>query len=1059
LLVAFFLSGAAGLIYEGVWSRYLALFVGHSAEAQVLVIAMFLGGMSLGAAATGARARRLSRPLLVYAAAEVLLGGFGLTFHFAFELLTQNAYASLFPSLPGATAISIYKWLVASLLIFVPSLVLGTTFPLLASGALRRFPRRPGETIATLYFANSFGGAVAILVAGFLLIGLLGLVGTLVSAAALNFAAAAGAFAVHRTTPVHAPAAQAEAQLTRAETPDDLAEAAGTAAGTAAEAAAAGAPGSGKARQRLWRWLLGVSALTAVASFIYEIGWIRMLSLVMGSATHSFELMLSAFILGLAIGALAIRRAADRSPRPLILLGRIQWLMGLFALATLPVYVASFGWLGDLVTRLSATDGGYQTFNLARYGVALAVMLPSTVLAGMTLPVITNTLLRAGAGERSIGWVYASNTAGAIAGVMLAGLILLPALGLKWMLIAGAALDMALGAFLLWPGRSAVFREATGGERDARPGPRPRVAVAALGLTAVACLLAGLGLPFDRVLLTSGAFRYGRVDPDAQSILYYADGRTATVGVHLTEPDSVIALTSNGKPDASLTARWVRAASQPLPPKPILQLDESTQMLSALVALAHAPGAASAAVIGHGSGISGHFLLADPELGSLTTIEIEPRMIEASNIYYPANRRVFDDERSEFVIADAKSYFAHEQARYDLIVSEPSNPWVSGVAGLFSQEFYGHLRRYLSDRGVFAQWIHLYEFTDELVLSILSAFHKNFPDYRGFLVGDADLLLVATVGAELREPDWSLFQSEALREELSHVVPIRPDHMEGLKVFERRELSPLLDDWPSPHSDYRPVLDVGAEKARFLDAFALGTYSLATSRFRLAAALGGWRLDPGLSGEAPIPGIAPLRGRAIAAEIARGLVDPGAALARYAEVPASDARARWARILQPPDAPDAADAWDAWLDDFLTVERGLHMATAGFADSTFFGTVRQVIDAALAPGRVHAVLAFAEGLAGWDFQMAAEGARGILERSAETGAAGAAQRGLVSELGPLDPEYLLDGAVVAFLETGDAEAAAEAYRALAPVTGRGHDDLRMRLLRAHIGSAGGTITD
>jgi predicted membrane-bound spermidine synthase len=1049
LLFAFFLSGAAGLIYEVVWSRYLALFVGHNAEAQVLVIALFLGGMSLGAAATGARSRRLARPLLVYAGAEVLLAGFGLSFHFVFELLTQNAYASLFPSLPGPTAISIYKWLVASLLIFVPSLILGTTFPLLAAGALRRFPRRPGETIAALYFANSFGGAIAILVAGFLLIGLAGLVGTLVTAAVLNLTAAGGAFAVYRT-------ATRPAQTAPATGPDEP-----PAAGMdeppvsgpeprpgAATTPARGSPASDLARQRLWRWLLAVSALTAVASFIYEIGWIRMLSLVMGSATHSFELMLSAFILGLAIGALAIRRAADRSPRPLVLLGRIQWLMGLFALATLPVYVASFGWMGDLVTRLSATDGGYQAFNLARYGVALAVMLPSTVLAGMTLPVITNTLLRAGSGERSIGGVYASNTAGAIAGVMLAGLILLPAIGLKWMLIAGAALDMALGAFLLAPRRSGAFFETGGGkeelgeDEEPRPHTRGWVAPVAAGLTVVVCLVAGFGLRFDRVLLTSGAFRYGRVDEGAQSILYYADGRTATVGVHLTNPDSVIVLTSNGKPDASLTARWVQAASQPLPPQPILQLDESTQMLSALVALAHARGPRAAAVIGHGSGMSGHFLLADPDLGSLTTIEIEPRMIDASNIYYPANRRTFDDERSEFVIADAKSYFAHEQARYDLIVSEPSNPWVSGVAGLFSKEFYGHLRTYLSERGVFAQWIHLYEFSDELVLSILSAFHENFPDYRGFLVGDADLLLVATVAAELPEPDWSLFDSEALRAELSHVVPIRPHHMEGLKVFERGEMVPLLDDWPSPNSDYRPVLDVGAEKARFLDAFALGTYSLATARFRLAATLGGWRLDPGLRGEAPVPGIAPLRGRAIGVEVARSLANPDAELASYAQVPAADARARWASILQPPsEASD--DGWDVWLDDFVTVERRLHMATAGFADSTFFGAVRGVIDAAHAPPRVRAIVAFAEGLAGWDFELAAEGARGILA---------------APDPDPLDPAYLLDGAVVAFLKTGDAEGAQEAYRRLAPLTDRPADDLRMRLLRAHIRAAGGMIT-
>jgi predicted membrane-bound spermidine synthase len=1040
LMIAFLLSGAAGLIYELAWSRYLALFVGHSAEAQVLVIAMFLGGMSIGALAVGERSRRLERPLFWYAIAEGLLGAFGLAFHFLFDLVTRAAYTSVFPALGGPVAISIVKWLLAGLLIFVPSIVLGTTFPLIAAAILRRFRERPGGTIATLYFVNSLGGAIAILVAGFVLIGLAGLRGTLATAAALNFAAAALAAWIA--------ARHAEGGATAALEP---------ARATATVAAAEGAAGAVRAastevRRRLWTVLLGVSALTAVASFVYEIGWIRMLSLVMGSATHSFELMLSAFILGLALGALAIRTAADRATRPVALLGGIQWLMGLFALATLPVYAASFGWLADLMSGVSADDAGYRLFNLGRYGVALAVMLPSTVLAGMTLPLITNTLLRVGSGERAIGWVYACNTAGAIVGVMLAGLVLLPWLGLKGMLVWGAGLDMALGVGLLALSRRGSDLDAVAGERVGALRRVPAWAAPATGIAALGISLAVVfGIRFDRALLTSGVFRYGRVDPASHSVMYYADGRTATVGVHITGSDTLIVLTSNGKPDASLTARWVRAASEPVDPLPIRQQDESTQMLSALVTLAHAPDARTGAVIGHGSGMSGHFLLSDPGLEALTTIEIEPRVIDASYVYYPANRRVFDDARSRMVIADAKSFFAHRGERYDLILSEPSNPWVSGTASLFSLEFYDQIRSYLAPDGVFGQWFHLYESDDDLVLSVLSALHRGFADYRAYLVGDTDLMIVATPEGTLREPDWDLLLRSDLRQELSHVLPILPDHLDGLRVFGRRELAPLTETWESPNSDYRPILDLSAERARFLDSIADGAYGMAKDRFRIAAALGGWRMAPARSPGLPIPGLAPLRGRAIAVEIRRGLSDPDAEAAGFARVQVRTTRLGFGRLLDAPSDPADTGAWAGWVADFLRIEGALHAGTAGFVDEVFYGAVGAILARSHPPPEVQATVDFMHGLAGWQFDEAARAARVLMR---VLGSGPEVEDGEIptsaTMLAPLDRGLLLDGAVVAFLVTGEPGLAAETLDRLADGTGRPPNDLRLRLLRAHI---------
>jgi predicted membrane-bound spermidine synthase len=195
--------------------------------------------------------------------------------------------------------------------------------------------------------------------------------------------------------------------------------------------------------------LLVVAFGTALASFTYEIGWIRMLSLLLGSATHSFELMLSAFILGMALGAWLIRRRSDDTEDPLRLLGGIQVLMGLAALLSLPVYLGLFDVVATMVQTFSGRPDGYAWFNAGRYGLSLVVMLPSTILAGMTLPLITGTLIRSGAGERVIGRVYGFNTLGSVAGACLAGLFALPILGLEGLIVAGAGVDALLGLWVL----------------------------------------------------------------------------------------------------------------------------------------------------------------------------------------------------------------------------------------------------------------------------------------------------------------------------------------------------------------------------------------------------------------------------------------------------------------------------------------------------------------------------------------------------------------------------------------------------------------------------------
>src|SRR5690606_30473740 len=186
LLLLFFLSGISGLVYESIWSRMIRHFVGSAATAQILVLSLFMGGMSLGALLAGRALPRLRRPIVAYGVIEGLIGAYALAFPHLSAWAFRVAYDHIFPAIGGGPAIDLVKWGLAGLLILGPCVLLGMTFPLMSAGIIREDRQRSGEILALLYFTNSFGAALGALLSGFLLVGWLGLAGTLACAAALN---------------------------------------------------------------------------------------------------------------------------------------------------------------------------------------------------------------------------------------------------------------------------------------------------------------------------------------------------------------------------------------------------------------------------------------------------------------------------------------------------------------------------------------------------------------------------------------------------------------------------------------------------------------------------------------------------------------------------------------------------------------------------------------------------------------------------------------------------------------------------------------------------------
>ncbi len=769
LFALFALSGFSGLIYESIWTHYLKLFLGHAAYAQTLVLAIFMGGMAIGSWICGASSARWKNLLRGYALIEGLVGIAALVFHTIFDGYIHFAYDTLLPSLGSPLLVEWVKWATAALLILPQSILLGMTFPLMSGALIRRFPGEPGGTVSMLYFTNSIGAAVGVLVSGFVMIEALGLPGTIRAAGVLNLALAAAVLYLARprdTEPAFNVAVDATPRF-------------------------AGRSG--------FRLLLTVAALTGAASFIYEIVWIRMLSMVLGSSTHAFELMLSAFILGLALGGLWIRRRIDALSNSLRVLALVQLLMGLSAALTLVVYDQAFYVMKWLVNTLAKDDTGYALFNLSSHAIAAVIMIPTSFLAGTTLPLLTYTLMRQGHGEKSIGSVYAANTLGAIVGVFFATHVGMIAFGLKGLLLVGAALDIALGVLILWR-----IRNGASTRKIFIP------AGAALGVFAVIAVAGQL----DPLKMASGVYRTGRLHADTTQVLFHKDGKTATIDLLQSQTDAThrhVSILTNGKPDAMLNM----LSQGPAAP------DESTMVLAGALPLAIYPQARNAAVIGFGSGLSTHTLLAGEQLETVDTVEIESAVIDAAKGFRPRVELAYSSPHSHIFIDDAKTYFSTHNKRYDIIMSEPSNPWVSGVASLFTEEFYAHIKRHLNPSGILVQWLQTYEVDEALVASVVKAMSRQFPNYVIYAPNAVDMIFVARADGPIALPRLDNLRSQAIRAELGRIGILSDHDLDLRRIGDTRSLGPLFASYSvAANSDYNPVVDLRATRSRFLQSSA-----------------------------------------------------------------------------------------------------------------------------------------------------------------------------------------------------------------------------------------------
>jgi spermidine synthase len=686
VIACFLISGAVGLVYEVLWIRMLGLVFGHTIFAITTVLAAFMGGLALGSFLFGRLADRSARLLMWYGLLEIGIGGYCLLL----PTLLQGAgqvYLAAAPQGSYVVFTGLQAMLVA-LLLLPPTTLMGATLPVLARFFVRE-EATLGRKIGVLYAVNTGGAVVGTLLAGYWLLPLVGIRTTLHLAVVTNLGIGALVLVFDRHL----------RQL-----------------GTVSEQESASAA-TGKPPLRLGAAGVAVAVgfgLSGAASMVYEVSWSRALTLAIGSSTYAFTAMLVAFLCGIAGGSsLFAALLGGRRLRPSAF-ALLQLAIGLSAAAVVPVLGRMPAWFLSLFQYSSAP----AFVQVVQFGLSFAAMILPTLLIGATFPCAVRVLARGL--ERvgyDTGWIYAVNTLGAIVGSAVAGFALVPLLGMQATMKIGIWLNVVVAAWILL----------------ADAGARSRVP--ALAATALTAVLTGLLPAWNPAVLSSGVAVYGAVYlPFLKSgdffrsewrsdLLYYRDGISATVTVH--QDGRHLQLRVNGKTDASNGG------------------DMHTQLFSGHLPMLLHPSPRRVLVIGLGSGITVGAVAQYP-VERIDVVEIEPAVAEAAQYFGLENREVLKDPRVRLVVGDGRNFLASTEERYDVIISEPSNPWIRGLATLFTREFFALAQSRLAANGIMLQWIQGYGILPDDLRMVVATFRTAFPQASLWKTQMGDNLLVGT---------------------------------------------------------------------------------------------------------------------------------------------------------------------------------------------------------------------------------------------------------------------------------------------------------------------------
>jgi predicted membrane-bound spermidine synthase len=775
------ITGTTGLVYEVAAGRLLSLHLGSAGSSQAMTLAVFLGGMALGAALADRWLWRwplLRRaPLLSYAALEALIGLWAL----ALPALTAFGFAQLESSVqrlaasgPTSPALgNAAKLALAAALVLPLSTAMGATLPALARAVQSRHPHRGVALVSRYYILNAAGAALGAALAGFVLLERLGLQRPLQLGGALNLAVAlvVAGYSLANIQKNHEPLGGSP----QIASPDGPVPAA----------------------------LLAAAFATGAVALTAEVLWTRIIGLLLGSSVYAFAFMLVVVIAGISAGSAIMAAAIARRGSAAMLLSGSQVLAAfsgvvlIVRLERLPVELA------QLRLALPPRAELYSLWLAQAFAWVGLHFLPVAMALGAAFPALLATAQERGAPtDRATARLLAANTLGNLLGALGCGFGLMPWIGLENSLLTASGLSLLVALLVL---------------------PRPWSA-GALALPGAALLAAGLMLlaaPPSGFPLIAGMFRLRDKTPDRvprwlaeqrkqSQLLLRRDGKDATVAVHRSA-DGTVSLRTNGKADGSSG------------------VDVVTQILSGLLGPLHRPHGQRAFVVGLGTGQTAAALAANPRW-QVQVVELSPAVVEAAPLFAEVNNRVWQQPNVHIAVADAREALRHlPDASLDVVASEPSNPWLAGVADLFARESFARIRSKLKPGGVLIQWLQSYETSDSVVRRVICTLYQAFGYVAVYRLTSGDLALVASdqplrvdldaAAAALQDPSTQAYLRQLNRPALPADLP----QILAAQLCGAERVAELCHGFSAPLREMQPELEYLAPRDFFAGSSALRT--------------------------------------------------------------------------------------------------------------------------------------------------------------------------------------------------------------------------------------------
>jgi spermidine synthase len=754
IFLFFFVSGATGLIYEVVWTRLLTLVMGNTHYSISTVLTAFMGGLALGSYVGGKVIDRRFNPLAAYA---VLEAGIGL-----YCLIIPSLIDVAFPLFKWVylnwgdsyTQASIFRFIICVAILIIPATFMGATLPVL-SKFVSRDETHIGKDVGTLYSVNTFGAVFGAWASAFIFMRLWGVQSTIWVTALLNLAISAVIFLVFKPPLKGSISNEVEIPLSPLDT-----------------------------RGKLILLSFGLSGMVAL---VYQIAWNRILSLLLGSSVYAFSLILTAFILGLALGIAFFSRLLSRFDDLMKVYGFTQIVIGFFSLFIIPL----FGTI-PFINRWIYENWGlqFEFIQMTNFLIIFALLFIPTFFMGAQFPLVVKLMAeKMETLGRNVGRIYACNTIGTIVGSFLAGFVLIPMLGMQFTLISGVFLNVLLGTAILMLGARLKYN----------------VKIYALPAILLLCILAAKSIaPWDTSVISSGSFMPYRIadlkeaELKKNKILFFKEGMHTTVTTELSVSGNIF-LRVNGKTDASLA------------------LDMRTQLLSGYLPMLFHPDPKSALVIGQGSGITLGAVEQFP-VDEINLVEISPAVIEGSRFFDPFNHHALGDKRLTVKLEDGRNHIALSGNTYDVIVSEPSNPWISGVGALFTVNFFDLLKKRLNPGGVACIWVHTNMSPDDFK-SIIRSFSEAFPFVTMWesIAGDDYLLIGAEKKYSLSyEKALHYLSDENVGRDLHRIGINNVPDLLSLMIMSREKLLEFSASAPL-HTDDNSLLEFNAPKYVYKD--------------------------------------------------------------------------------------------------------------------------------------------------------------------------------------------------------------------------------------------------